>query len=788
MKSLDAILQQLEANPEFRENLTYTHVVPPREGSYAPIPEEIPAVLREALAGEGIERLYSHQRRAWETVRAGGNAVIVTPTASGKTLSYNLPVVQGLLEHPEQRALYLFPTKALSQDQQSALNEIVLGGALPLKVSTYDGDTPQSLRVAARDSGRIVISNPDMLHAGILPNHPKWIKFLSNLRYVVIDEVHMYRGIFGSHVTNLLRRLKRIAAFYGTKPQFICCSATIGNPRELAERVLEEPTELIDENGAPAGEKRVYFYNPPLVDAVQGIRRGVVLESKRIAVQLLTAGIKTIVFARSRLRTELISSYIRQALANHYTENHRIRVESYRGGYLPNERRAIEKGLREGSVHGVVSTNALELGIDIGALDAAVLAGYPASVASVWQQAGRAGRRSSLSAAVVIASAAPTDQFLVDHPDYFFGRSPESAWVNPDNLLVLLDHLKCALFELPFGEGEEFGGPVEELLEYLEEEGVARRTGGKWYWAERGYPAESVSLRTASSRNVVVIDTTEGRNEVIAEMDLPSAKELLFPNAVYLHRGRQFLSEELDVENLKCYVKEAKLNYYTDSVVKTDIKLLEEDERRRDADCHLILGDVLVRSQVAKYKKLKFGTHENLGYGDIHLPEEEVHTRAAVLLMAEGTAAGAAFTRVPAEIREHVLGRLGTLIKNVAPIFLLCEPGDIGVAERLKDPYTGAPSLYLYDTAPGGIGLAEGFAEKQRQITAAAAALVLRCPCEAGCPSCIGPDEGRPAARSGAAESTPESTPANTPEGEAPQENKKAEIIALFERWGIGGD
>jgi DEAD/DEAH box helicase domain-containing protein len=764
MSSLETILRDLEKNPEFAANLTHTHVVSAREGSYEEIPEEISPVLREALEHEGIRSLYSHQRRAWELIRAGRNAVIVTPTASGKTLAYNLPVVQGLLENPEQRALYLFPTKALSQDQQSALNEIVLGGTLPLKVSTYDGDTPQSLRVAARDSGRIVISNPDMLHAGVLPNHPKWIKFLSNLRYIVIDEVHMYRGIFGSHVANLIRRLKRIAAFYGTRPQFICCSATIGNPKELAETVLGESASLIDENGAPAGEKRVYFYNPPLVDAVQGIRRGVVLEGKRIAAELLKAGVKTIVFARSRLRTELISSYIRRALANHYTENRRIRIESYRGGYLPNERRSIEKGLRDGSIHGVVSTNALELGIDIGALDAAVLAGYPASVASVWQQAGRAGRRNSLSAAFVIASASPTDQFLVGHPDYFFGRSPESAWVNPDNLLVLLDHLKCALFELPFGDGEEFGGPVDELLEYLEEEGVARRTGGKWYWSERGYPAESVSLRTASSKNVVVIDTTAGRNEVIAEMDLPSAKELLFPNAVYLHRGRQFLSVDLDVENLKCYVREEKLNYYTDSIVKTDIKLLEEDERRRLSGCHIVVGDVLVRSQVAKYKKLKFGTHENLGYGDIHLPEEEIHTRAAVLLMAEGTPAGTAFDQVPPEIREHVLSRMGTLLKNVAPIFLLCEPGDIGVAERLKDPYTGCPSLYVYDTAPGGIGLAEGFADRQEEITEAAAELVKRCPCEAGCPSCIGPDDGMG------------------------NENKKREVQALFGRWGFGGE
>ncbi|MFP4266659.1 MAG: DEAD/DEAH box helicase [Spirochaetaceae bacterium] len=741
MENIEQLISELRSESDFSRNVTRFHTVPAREARFSPVPEDIPGVLREVLRRGGIDKLYSHQARSYELVREGRNLVLVTPTASGKTLAYNLPVVRTLLEEPEMRALYLFPTKALSQDQQAGLNEIVSGAELPIKVSTYDGDTPGSLRVSAREGGRIVISNPDMLHSGILPNHPKWIKFLSNLRYVVIDEMHSYRGIFGSHMTNLLRRLKRIAAFYGTEPQFICCSATIGNPHQLAERILEAPVELVEENGAPSGEKHIIFYNPPIVDPVQGIRRGVVLESRRIASRLIKKGIKTIVFARSRIRSELIADYIRKELSNYYTDDGGFRIESYRGGYLPNERRGIEKGLREGKIHGVVSTIALELGIDIGELDAAVLAGFPSSISSVWQQSGRAGRRVKTSAAFLVASASPTDQFLINHPDYFFAQSPESAWINPDNLFVLIDHLKCAVFEIPMSEGEIFGGVVEELLEYLEEEGNIRKSRGKWYWADRGYPAESISLRSASPENVVIIDAGKGKNEVIGEMDLPSAKELLFPNAVYLHRGTQYLSLSLDVDELVCYVREEKLNYYTDSIVKSDIKLLQVDEEREEPEAHIFLSDVLVRSQVSKYKKLKYGTHENLGYGDIHLPEEEIHTRAAVIVCAEATASRRAFEEVPLEIREDILSRVGTLIRNVAPIFLLCERSDIGIVERLRDQYTGAPAIYLYDNAPGGIGLAEGFIEKLEEVLGSAFELVRRCPCREGCPSCVGPDE-----------------------------------------------
>ena len=739
MSELQAIVDALRSDRDFMSCVTRWERIPPREGSYDDLPADLHPILSTTLAERGVERLYSHQAESYHAVRAGRNVVVVTPTASGKTLCYNLPVLQTILEQPEARALYLFPTKALSQDQQAELNDSILYGDLPVKVATYDGDTPPSVRASARTTGQVIISNPDMLHAGVLPNHPKWIAFLKNLKFVVIDELHSYRGVFGSHVTNLIRRLKRVARFYGTDPVFICSSATIGNPAELAEHVLGEEVTLIDNNGAPAGEKHIVLYNPAMVDAVQGIRRGVVNEAQKIALKLLRARIKTIVFAKSRVRTELIASYINRSLENVYTDNERLRVEAYRGGYLPSERRAVEKGLRDGSIHGVVSTNALELGIDIGGLDAAVLAGFPGSISSSWQQAGRAGRKSDISLAVLVSSSNPLDQYMATHGEYFFGRNPESAFVDPDNMYIVIDHLKCAVFELPFSEGESYAGPIGEYLDYLEEEGTIRRSGSRYYWADRAYPAEEISLRSATSDNVIIVDATHGRDAVIGEMDRPSAKEMLFDNAIYIHRGTQYVVTQLDLPNRRAYVEETSVNYFTDALVKRDIKVLEEDSRAETAGARAVVGDVLVRTQVAKFKKIRYHSHENVGYGDIHLPEEEMHTRIVALVFAEDTTAGAALAALPAEQHAGTVARLGTVIKNVAPVFLLCEPRDIGIAERIRDPHFEAPCLYVYDAYPGGSGLAEAFVEKAAPVLAAAYELVSQCPCEEGCPSCVGP-------------------------------------------------
>jgi DEAD/DEAH box helicase domain-containing protein len=736
---LEDLIQSLRSDPKFMASVAHWQVIPAREGRFTDFPPELDERILSALRARGIERLFSHQDKAYREVRRGANIVVVTPTASGKTLAYNLPVLQTLIEKPQAKAMYMFPTKALSQDQQAELNEILLGGELPVRIFTYDGDTPRSIRVSVREEGRVVITNPDMLHTGILPNHPKWIKFFQALRFVVIDEIHTYRGVFGSHLTNLIRRLKRVCSFYGIRPQFICCSATIGNPEALAEKIIEEPVTLIAENGAPAGQRHFVFFNPPLVDRVQGIRRGVVKESQRLATRLLKAGVKTIVFARSRLRTELIAGYIRDSLKNLYTDNERIRVASYRGGYLPNERRSIERGLRGGEIRGVVSTNALELGIDIGGLDASILAGFPGTIASTWQQAGRAGRRSELSLSILVASSSPIDQYIIRHPEYFFSSSPESGWVDPDNVYVLSDQLKCAVFELPFEERESLAERYREVLDYLEEHGVIRYTGGKWFWSDRSYPAEKVGLRSCAPGNLVIVDTTRGRQNVIGEMDRPSAKLMLYDEAIYLHRGDQYIVKKLDLENQRCYVAETDVNYYTDSIVKTDIKVLEQDDRKSTSGMEAVIGDILVRTQATKFKKLKFVTHENVGYGEIDLPPEEMHTRSVVLLFCSGSAAGRAFDRKAELERPVIMQRLGTLVRNIAPVFLLCDPRDLGVSERLKDTFFDCPALYVYDNYPGGTGLSEGFLENTEAILRGALELVTACPCSHGCPSCIGP-------------------------------------------------
>ncbi|MDR2767523.1 MAG: DEAD/DEAH box helicase [Treponema sp.] len=759
-------LDKIIGSSEFAPHIVVDRLIPPAAGEYIPFPADLDRRIAGALRARGIERLYTHQGAVWEEARRGRNVVVVTPTASGKTLCYNLPVLQALLEDGDARALYLFPTKALSQDQQSELNEMAGAEAdgqssLPLKVSTYDGDTPGSLRTAARDTGRIIISNPDMLHAGILPNHPKWIKFFSRLKFIVVDEAHAYRGVLGSHVANVIRRLKRIAAFYGSRPAFILCSATIANPRELAESLIGSEAVLVDKNGAPRGEKRVILYNPPLVDAVQGIRRSAVAESRRWMVALLRGGVKTILFAHSRIKTEIAASYVNEDLKNFFTANHGIRVEPYRAGLLPNERREIEKGLRDGTIQGVVSTNALELGIDIGGLDASVVSGFPGSFNSFWQQSGRAGRRGGTSVSVFVASSSPIDQFIMADPQWFFGRGAEEGRIDPDNPYILTDHVKCACFELPFrdGEGDPFDPGAAEVLEYLEEDGVVRHAAGRWHWSDRSFPAEGISLRSATADNVVIIDITAGRNTVIGEMDRPSARELVFKNAVYIHRGNQYLVEDLDIPNRKCLVREADVNYFTDGLVKTDIKVLSEDEQKNYARAEAaggandsgasaysgVIGDVLVRSQVSKFKKLRFHTHENIGYGDIDLGEEEMQTRALMLRFPSG-GAGAFLAGMDEEGAASVLSGTGTLVKSIAPVYLLCDPRDLGIAERIRDPHFAEAALYIYDKYPGGTGLAEALAEKIPAVFEAALRAVSRCPCKHGCPSCVGPGGGKAAA------------------------------------------
>ncbi|MFH2116405.1 MAG: DEAD/DEAH box helicase [Spirochaetota bacterium] len=738
-KPASDFIEQMLSDPELTNCFSRVERLPPKEPEYAELPTELDPRLVTALRGRGVERLYSHQREAWDMARAGRDFVVVTPTASGKTLCYNLPVAQALLEDPEARALYLFPTKALSQDQQAELNALIGAGKLPVKAATYDGDTPQSVRTAAREGARIVITNPDMLHSGVMPNHAKWIRFFTGLRYIVVDEMHSYRGVFGSHVANVFRRLLRIAAFYGSKPVFILCSATIGNPSELAESLTGRPVFAIERNGAPRAGKLVAFYNPPLVDPVQGIRRSSALESRDIAIRFLKAGIRTILFARSRLRVEIIASYLNQHFANLYTDNSGIRVEPYRSGLLPNERREIERGLRDGEIHGVVSTNALELGIDIGGLDAAVIAGWPGSLASFWQQSGRAGRRQGLSAAVYVASSSPLDQYLVAHPERILGTAAERARVDPDNLYIYIDHVKCAAFELPFQDTEIFGRDIQEVLSFLSEDGLLRYSGGRWYWSDAGYPAEKISLRSATADNVVIIDVTAGRSTVIGEMDRPSAKELVFDDAVYIHRGRQYMVLKLDIENRQCRVEERDCNYYTDAVVKIDLKVLSEDERFGDSILPRLIGDILVRSQAEKFKKIRFNTHENVGYGEIYLPPEEMQTRAMMWLLPEGSPAGDALAACGDElVKAGILSGITNLVRSLAPAELMCDPSDLGASWRVRDDHFGVPAVYIWDRYPGGTGLSEALAPILHTILKEALDRVGSCDCDDGCPSCVG--------------------------------------------------
>jgi len=798
-----------------RGGVTALRRFPAREARLVPFPECVPARLVDILRARGIESLYSHQAVSMEIASQGKNFVVVTPTASGKTLCYNLPILSALNENSDARALYLFPTKALSQDQLVELNRWTEKLGDQLRTFTYDGDTPQDARKAIRSRANLVITNPDMLHAGILPHHTKWERVFQNLRYVVIDELHYYRGVFGSHLANVLRRLKRIANFYGSKPQFICASATIANPAELAARILEEDVVLVDENGAPSGEKYFVFYNPPVVNPQLGIRRSYLNETRRVARAFLERGLQTILFANSRLATEILVTYLKEDFDRAPAGPDVIR--GYRGGYLPLERREIERDLREGRLLGVVATNALELGIDIGSLDVSVLAGYPGTIASTWQRSGRAGRRRSGSAAVLVASSAPLDQFMVQNPDFFFGHSPEHAYVNPDNLQILLNHLKCAAFELPLREDERFGAlDLKRLCEHLEELRFLHRSSDGWHWISESYPADAISLRSVSSDNFVIVDTTS-EPRVIGEVDFTSALTTVHEKAIYIQDGQQYHVERLDYDDRKAYVHRVDSEYFTDAISYTKIKILEtfdsapvgrsqetevrtqnSESRNGKAETEPKVasataeagaqskiqnqiskiatkshGEVQVNTQVVGWKKIKFGTMENVGSGQLSLPEQEMHTTAYWLTLSREM-----LEALPYNSTERLDGvnALGNAMQAIATLLLMCDARDLGVAvgeneELVKEESGGEqkleagsrtleagkaienrqskignsrnpifePNVYLYDKYPGGVGFSEPLFRLSASLLANTKKLIESCPCLGGCPSCVGP-------------------------------------------------
>jgi len=754
IKSLET-LQEISLK---NDSLRAIKHLPAQEGSYQEYPKQVHPALVKALREKGFERLYTHQYSSWEALQQGKNVVVVTPTASGKTLCYNLPVLDAILKNPSARALYLFPTKALANDQRAELDETIKLLPEEIRIFTYDGDTPQDARKAIRARGHIVLTNPDMLHAGILPHHTKWIKLFENLQYVVIDELHNYRGIFGSHLANVLRRLKRIAQFYGSSPQFVLCTATIANPLEMAEKMIEAPVALIDNNGAPRGEKYILFYTPPVVNRFLGIRRSYVNEARRVASLFLKNNLQTIVFAQSRLITEVLVTYLKEDIEKTIKDEGLIR--GYRGGYLPLKRREIEKGLREGKILGVVSTNALELGIDIGTLDVAVLAGYPGTIASTWQRSGRAGRKTGTSAAVLVASSSPLDQFIVNHPDYFFSKSPEKALINPDNLSILINHVECAAFELPFQDGEKFGTvEIGEILKYLEEDQLVHHSKNKWYYTSEAYPADGISLRSISSDNFVVVDATE-RTKAIAEVDFTSALTTLHPKAIYICEGEQYFVEELDYEQRKAYVKKTDVDYYTDAIDYTKIKILDIFDKKRLDRFDTAHGEVHVATQVVGFKKIKFHTMENVGAGDLSLPQNEMHTTSYWLTVPASILQALPFS---SEQKINGLYGLAYILHHVSPLFLMCDLHDIGVS--IGDNSTGEsvppkdmlakieplhgtpfyfemdfePNIFIYDNYPGGIGLSPSLFDLEKRLLETCLKTIAACPCQDGCPSCVGP-------------------------------------------------
>ena len=720
----------------FQQNLTAWRTIPARSARYGGFPEGVHPELVAGLRARGISDLYTHQSEAVAAVLTGEHVCVVTPTASGKTLCYNIPVLHTLMQNPDARALYLFPTKALSQDQVKELQGTIDGLDVKIGTYTFDGDTPSSARKAIRNAGHIVVTNPDMLHTGILPHHTIWMKLFENLHYVVIDEIHHYRGVFGSHLANVLRRLKRICAFYGSNPQFICCSATINNPKEIAERIVEKPVRLIDNNGAPAGERHFLFYNPPVVNKELGIRQSSVHVASRLASRLLSKDIQSIVFARSRLRVEILTTYLKEAVRKMHKDHNLVR--GYRGGYLPTERRAIEKGLRDGEIMTVISTNALELGIDIGSLDVCLMTGYSGSVASTWQQAGRAGRRSDVSLVILVASSAPLDQYIINHPEYFFEQSPEDATVDPNNLIIVTSHIKCAAFELPFEEGEGFGlDPVStrEILEYLCEERVLRHARDKWYWSADAYPAQDISLRTAAPGNVVILDTSQN-GRVIGEVDLFAAPVEVYENAIYLHQSAQYTIDRLDLEDRKAYARPVEVDYYTDAELKVDIKIINGDLEEACGDGRKCAGEISVTWLPSIYKKIKFGTHENVGWGEIDLPETTMHTASFWLEFPEDL--GIRLTMTESELGEALHG-LANILRQVAPVHVMCDLTDIRSFAVLRAPFTHRPTVYLYETYPGGVGISEKIHHHFEGMLDAALTLLGDCPCPGGCPSCVGP-------------------------------------------------
>jgi DEAD/DEAH box helicase domain-containing protein len=753
-----------------RECLAADRLLEPQTPRYAPLPDALGPSLIGALARRGIESLYSHQAEAIGAALARRHVVIATPTASGKSLCFHLPVLKALIDDPSATALFVYPTKALSRDQEHSLLELIAQAELSVSATVYDGDTPGDARRAARERCRVVLTNPDMLHAGILPNHLRWASALRNLRYVVLDELHTYRGVFGSHMAHVIGRLRRLAQFHGADPTFICATATIGNPREHAARLLgvtPAEVELVDRSGSPGGQRQFLLYNPPLVNPELGIRASSLKQAVRLAADLVRARVPTIVFGPSRNSVEVMLKYLRAECGDVAGND---ALMAYRGGYLPEARRRIERGLRSGEILCVVATNALELGIDIGDLEAVVCAGYPGSIAATWQRFGRAGRRGGLSIALLVCTSEPLDQYLAREPDFLLDAAAEEARIDPGNAEILIQHLKCAAFEAPFeiessgprpaqpvpAAGDSYlgldAGATRDALDYLSGHGLVHRAGSRYFWSGEAFPANHVSLRNVGWDNFVIVDLATG--ESIGELDWRAAHTMLHEQAIYQQDAEQFQVETLDYDNHKAFVRKVEPDYFTTALTYRTVAVIEEAATCSLQRAQIGWGEVKVEEKVTGYKKIKFFTHENAGYGDVHLPAIEMHTQSFWLTVPE-----AVVVTLDSERARVIDGLRGVshALKTVASLALMCDPRDLGQTlgdgadERNnlgpgRDPderRTGAldPTLFLFDAHAGGVGLAERIYERAEQLFHKASALIRSCPCPGGCPGCVGPGE-----------------------------------------------
>jgi DEAD/DEAH box helicase domain-containing protein len=756
--SITPFLEKLRHSSDYEDQIVHIEDIPARGARYGSLCAPLPDPLLTALQGLEICDLYSHQARCVEQVRAGKNVAVVTSTASGKTLSYTLPVLERLLEEPQSTAFFLYPTKALAQDQLRGLLRVAeLSPRVHdiLRTGTYDGDTPQGARRRLRDEGNVILTNPDMLHAGILPYHPRWSRVLQNLAFVVIDEIHAYRGIFGSNVANVIRRLRRICRHHGSNPRFVLCSATIANPAEFAGNLIGEEVSLIEEDGSPRGPKRVVLWNPPMTDNAGTSRRSSNVEAHALYAELVKERIPTICFSKARVVAELIHRYTQEALTREKPELAKL-VRPYRGGYLPQDRREIEKALFSGDLLGVSSTNALELGIDIGSLDASIVVGFPSTIASLWQQSGRAGRGSDEAVTFFVAYDDPIDQYLMRHPEYLFSQTPESAVIDPRNPYILSDHLQCAAFELPLGEDDRkvFGDVSSDLIRIMEEHGRTRNVDGKSYWANPDFPARAVSLRHMSQDTYTIVEVVpdtgrgsayrpetgpafvppgRGDSRVLGNVDAISALELLYPEAVYLHEGETFVVRQLDLEAKTAYVERKEVDYYTNPVIDQSVLLRRARERSQWAGASIGFGDLTVTWFTSFFKKIRFFSVDSIGFGILDLPPQDIDTTGF-------------WITIPDELRGELraagknpiegLAGIRNLLISVVPLYAMCDRADLGGVVDSRN--LKKPTVFLYDRYPGGLGFVEHAFRRPAEIVGACLELVIECPCPTGCPSCVG--------------------------------------------------